>query len=120
MIFVDMSTVKYRVDMSTAMDIEMHNIFRPHLMKSYVDRKMNSKIESLGITASQGFFIVSIGKNEGTSMKGLTAERFVDKSLTTRAVKQLMETGFVDNISEHPHKYKLVLTEKGHYAEVLI
>ncbi len=115
-----MSTVKYVVDMSTAMNIGLHDIFIPHLMKSYMDKKMNSKIGSMGITASQSFFIVSIGKNEGTSMKDLTAERSVDKALTTRAVKQLIETGFVDNISEYPQKYKLVLTERGHEAEVLI
>jgi DNA-binding MarR family transcriptional regulator len=85
---------------------------RPGMMKSFVDKRMKKKCEPLGITASQGPFIHEIGLNDGISLKALTAIVMVDKALTTRSVKSLIDNGFVSN-SGQGRMYSLHLTEKG-------
>lgn len=88
----------------------------PRVMKQYLDRKMTSRLESLGLQGSQGPYLLAIARDPGASMKEIAAHLMVDKSITTRTVGTLIDTGFVFNDSEDARRYSLVLTEEGESA----
>jgi DNA-binding MarR family transcriptional regulator len=59
---------------------------------------------------------LEIGNNEGINLRDITSKLCVDKALTTRTVRQLMEKGFVEDISENKRSCKIILTQKGQDA----
>jgi DNA-binding MarR family transcriptional regulator len=62
-------------------------------------------------------FLVMLDENKGMSLKEMTERIGVHKSLTTRAVKHLLENGYVINASESGKEYSIVLTPKGKAAK---
>jgi DNA-binding MarR family transcriptional regulator len=98
------------------MDAEHEVMVSPRLTKYYIDKRMSIEIDSLGITPSCGPFLVAIGRNEGISPTDLSKVMFVDKSLTTRNVKQLSDKGYVVNVGDNSRRYSLKLTESGEAA----
>lgn len=95
----------------------MHDRFNPGPIKQYLDKKVNQKLEPLGITYSNVRFIMVIGRTDGISLKELSAAAMVDKSLTTRMAKSLMEKGLAENKNEGSREFSLVLTAEGRKAE---
>ena len=91
-------------------------IVYPRLVKSYIERRMNSELSPLGLTSSSGPFVLAIRSNEGASLKDISARMLVDKSLSTRMARVLIEGGFAENVSPDPRTYSLRLTEKGETA----
>lgn len=81
-----------------------------------MDSRINKVLKGKDFTASQLPFIMEIGKNEGISMKDLSAAIGADKGLTTRVMQTLMANGFVENRSESARTYRLYLTDKGREA----
>ena len=63
---------------------------------------------------------MALGRHEGISLKDLTIMVDVNKSLTTRIVKQLIEKGLVENKSGSAKTYSIYLTDKGKDARELI
>lgn len=86
----------------------------PRAIKYYVDRKITSHQEELGLNISCCYIILGIWKNDGISQKELSERLMVNKSLTTRTIRSLIEDGFVENDNNDvTHKYSLKLTDKG-------
>ena len=70
----------------------------------------------MGLKRTHGQFLKTIYDNEGLSLKELSNEMYVDKSLTTRVIKSLIDNGFVINMNNESREYRLYLTDKGNDA----
>ncbi len=92
---------------------DMDAMIAPRAIKTYIDKRMNLKMTGLGLTASSVPFLFEIGNHQGVNLKDITSKLSVDKALTTRAVKQLIEKGFAEDISDSKRSCKIVLTQKG-------
>jgi DNA-binding MarR family transcriptional regulator len=88
----------------------------PQKMKSYWRSQMNKMLKGKDFSSSQVVFILTIGDNEGISMKDVCSTIGADKGLTTRVIRTLIEKGLVVNRSESSRTYKLYLTEAGREA----
>lgn len=98
--------------MSTTMmrhDVDIN----PQAMKNFIERRVSPISESMGLKRTHGQFLMVIYENEGTSLKELSEEMFVDKALTTRVVRSLITNGFIVDMNEGSREYSLYLTEKG-------
>ncbi|MEI6795305.1 MAG: MarR family transcriptional regulator [Methanomassiliicoccales archaeon] len=88
----------------------------PQKMKSYWGSQMNRMLKGENFSSSQVAFILTIGDNEGISMKEVCAALGADKGLTTRVIRNLIEKDLVVNRNESSRTYKLSLTETGREA----
>jgi DNA-binding MarR family transcriptional regulator len=88
----------------------------PQKMKSYWGSQMNKTLKGKDFSSSQVPYILTIGDNEGISMKDVCATLGADKGFTTRVIRTLIEKGLVVNRSESSRTYKLYLTETGRGA----
>lgn len=102
------------------MNWEAERHITPRAIKQYLDKKLTSKIEPLGLQGSQGPYLMTIAEVPGSSMKEVSAYLMVDKSITTRTIGALIDAGFVSNNSEDARRYSLVLTDKGKDAVKVI
>lgn len=90
--------------------------FHPGMMKTYIDKRVNVKIAPLGLTSSNVLFLMAVRRKEGISLKELTAYIMVDKALTTRTVRQLIDKGLIENRGTG-REYSLFLTDSGRETE---
>ncbi len=88
----------------------------PQAMKNFIERRVSPISESMGLKRTHGQFLMVIYDNEGTSLKELSEDMFVDKALTTRVVRLLIANGFIVDMNEGSREYSLYLTEKGREA----
>ena len=88
----------------------------PRAIKNYTEKRVSQTSESMGLKRTHGQFLKTIYDNEGLSLKELSNEMYVDKSLTTRVIKSLIDNGFVINMNNESREYRLYLTDKGNDA----
>ena len=88
----------------------------PRAIKNYIEKRVSQTSESMGLKRTHGQFLKTIYDNEGLSLKELSNEMYVDKSLTTRVIKSLIDNGFVINMNNKSREYRLYLTDKGNDA----
>ena len=88
----------------------------PRAIKNYIEKRVSQTSESMGLKRTHGQFLTTIYDNEGLSLKELSKEMYVDKSLTTRVIKSLIDNGFVINMNNESREYRLYLTDKGNDA----
>ncbi len=88
----------------------------PRAIKNYIEKRVSQTSESMGLKRTHGQFLKTIYDNEGLSLKELSNEMYVDKSLTTRVIKSLIDNGFVINMNNESREYRLYLTDKGNDA----
>ncbi|MCX7709936.1 MAG: MarR family winged helix-turn-helix transcriptional regulator [Clostridia bacterium] len=76
---------------------------------------MNSKLADIDIKHGQHDFFYFISRNEGISQKELSSALFIGKSTTAKAVKNLINSGYITREQdEKDRRYnRLFLTEKG-------
>ena len=84
----------------------------PRAIKNYIEKRVSQTSESMGLKRTHGQFLKTIYDNEGLSLKELSNEMYVDKSLTTRVIKSLIDNGFVINMNNESREYRLYLTDK--------
>ena len=89
----------------------------PTPFKSFFSRFITERVGETGLTESQIVFLLMLDKDKGMSLKDMTERMGVNKSLTTRAVKHLLENGFVINAAESGKEHSIVLTAKGAKAK---
>ncbi len=88
----------------------------PRAIKNYIEKRVSQTSESMGLKRTHGQFLKTIYDNEGLSLKELSNEMYVNKSLTTRVIKSLIDNGFVINMNNESREYRLYLTDKGNDA----
>lgn len=88
----------------------------PRAIKNYIEKRVSQTSESMGLKRTHGQFLKTIHDNEGLSLKELSNEMYVNKSLTTRVIKSLIDNGFVINMNNESREYRLYLTDKGNDA----
>jgi DNA-binding MarR family transcriptional regulator len=88
----------------------------PQKMKSYWRSQMNRMLKGEDFSSSQVPYILTIGDNDGISLKDLCTTIGADKGLTTRVIRSLIEKGLVENRSGSSKPYKLYLTGTGREA----
>ncbi|SHK28990.1 DNA-binding transcriptional regulator, MarR family [Clostridium cavendishii DSM 21758] len=76
---------------------------------------LDNRLREYNLTSGTYPFILGIYDNEGISQNELSEYVKVDKSLSARAIKKLIELGYVEKIinSEDSRAYKLYLTESA-------
>lgn len=76
---------------------------------------INFKLADIDIKSGQQDFLFVISKNEGISQKELSNSLYVGKSTTAKAVKNLIDNGYVTREQDVTDKRynRLYLTEKG-------
>ncbi|MDR2698165.1 MAG: MarR family transcriptional regulator [Candidatus Methanoplasma sp.] len=89
--------------------LDMH----PQPFKSFFSRFITERVGDTGLTESQIVFLLVLDTDGGMSLKDMTEKMGVHKSLTTRAVKHLLDNGFVINTAESGKEHSVVLTAKG-------
>lgn len=95
----------------------LQKVINPTKFKIFFTKKINERLENIGLTEGQVFFLIALDRSHGHSLKELTDEVGVHKSLTTRAVRSLIDNGFAVDMTESGKEYSLVLTEKGKKAK---
>lgn len=75
----------------------------------------DEKLAEYEITSGTYPFLLLLNKKDGISQNQISAELDVDKALSARAVKKLIEQGYVQrNVDEKDCRaFRLYLTEKG-------
>ena len=94
--------------------IDMH--IGPRAMKYFIERRLTPVAESVGLKPTYGPFLMTVRENEGLSLKTLSEMMIVDKALTTRVTKRLIEGGYLEDRSVNTREYSLYLTSKGRKA----
>lgn len=92
---------------------ESMNSIGPQKMKSLFGKYMNKHLQEYGITESQVQFILGLDDKVGVSLKKITDDLKVHKSLTSRMMYILIKEGFVINEAKALKEYSVILTEKG-------
>lgn len=95
------------------MDRNMDGHILPRALKQYMDRRMSSCLEHLGIQGAQAPYLMAVSRNPGATLKDIATDMMVDKAIITRTVGMLTEAGLVVNESDQPRQYSLSLTEEG-------
>lgn len=75
----------------------------------------NYKLKELGISSGQHDFFLVISRNEGITQKELCEMLYVEKSTTAKAVRNLMDKGYVyrEQFANDKRYFSLYLTETG-------
>lgn len=83
---------------------------------------INKKLENTDIKSGQHHFMYVICDNEGINQKELSERLKIGKATTTKAVKSLMESGYVkrEKYEDDKRFYKLYLTDKGREIAPLV
>lgn len=89
----------------------------PTRYKLFFTRQIDDRIGDLGLSEGQIYFLFSLDREKGISLKELTEKVGVHKSLTTRMIKSLIENGFAVDKKESGKEYCVVLTDKGEKAK---
>jgi DNA-binding MarR family transcriptional regulator len=97
----------------SAFFLQRFHEMNPKPFKSFISKFINERVGETGLTESQIVFLTILDDEKGMSLKEMTEWIGVDKSLTTRAVKHLLEHGFVINIAESGKEHSIVLTIRG-------
>lgn len=76
---------------------------------------LNRKLKDISIRSGQHDFFYVISRNEGITQKELSEWLYISKSTTAKAVKNLMDYGYVrkEKDTEDNRYDRLYLTEKG-------
>lgn len=82
--------------------------------QKYINRRM----QPFGFTSSDHWFLIHISKNEGINQRSLARMLSIDEAAVTRAVKKLIDGGFVlrKKDPEDMRSFSLHLTKRGHEA----
>jgi len=77
---------------------------------------LNKDLEKIGLSSGQYPFFLALIKHEGATQEEVTEILSMDKATTARAIKKLVDMGFVKrlNCSKDHRCYKLYITEKGY------
>lgn len=80
-----------------------------------INSRADAKYKDLNLQKGQYLFITRVCENPGINFKDLTNMLKVDKTTTTKAVKKLVEIGYLNKIRDENDKreYKLMPTEKS-------
>ena len=80
-----------------------------------MDSIVNSKLKDLPIRSGQQDFFYVVSINEGITQKELSEHLFIGKSTTAKAIKNLVDSGYIRKEKDVKDKRsdRLYLTEKG-------
>lgn len=80
-----------------------------------ISQHLDQRLNAIGVSASQYFYILKIHDNPGLTQKELIESEFINPSSVTRAIKQLVDQGLVIRQPAPFDKraQQLKLTEQG-------
>lgn len=86
-----------------------NNIYR--CTQVYVDKRL----EKFNLTTGSYPYLLVLNKKDGISQNDISRELNVDKSMSTRTVKKLIDLGYIkkQENKEDVRAYKIYLTDKG-------
>lgn len=77
---------------------------------------VNHAVKDLNMNSSEFMYLMNLYENEGISQEELSQILMIDKAATARAIKNLIEHGYVTKVRSDVDKraYCLHLTDKAH------
>lgn len=86
-----------------------NNIYRQ--TQAYLDKRL----EELQVTTGSYPYLFILNKNAGISQNEISRELSVDKAMSARTIKKLIDLGYItkEENEEDVRAYKLYLTDKG-------
>lgn len=87
-----------------------------------MDSLVNLKLKDLPIRSGQQDFFYVVSINEGITQKELCEHLYIGKSTTAKAIKSLVEIGYIKKVKDENDKRSdmLYLTEKGREVAPMI
>jgi len=87
-----------------------------------MDSLVNLKLKDLPIRSGQQDFFYVVSINEGITQKELSEHLYIGKSTTAKAIKSLVEIGYIKKVKDENDKRfdMLYLTEKGREVAPMI
>lgn len=82
-------------------------------MNKTIHRREDEFLSKFNLSHFHAKYIANLYVHKQLSMSELTEIIRVDKANTTRAVKDLIDKGFVEKVGEGERKFNLQLSEKG-------
>ena len=98
------------------MNDNQSSIGRPiSILYRYGQSYTSKKLEAYNIGSGQYIFLLALYRNDGISQEELSAYLKIDKATTAKAVKKLIEAGYIrrDIDSSDKRAYKVFLTAKA-------
>jgi len=85
------------------------------IIYKYLHIWINDQLEPLGIGSGQFIFLNHIARSEGISQKELSRDVVVDKATTAKAVRKLVDLGYIEKkVNEYDMRiHNLFLTDRG-------
>lgn len=82
----------------------------------------NYKLKEFDMKSGQYDFFLAISKNEGMTQKEICDRLYVEKSTTAKAIKNLIDAGYVckKQVENDKRSYTLYLTKKGKKASAKV
>jgi DNA-binding MarR family transcriptional regulator len=76
---------------------------------------INCRLKPIGLSSGLFYFVLELMEHDGLSMQELSRAVMVDNGYTTRAVKMLVDRGYVRKSidSDDSRSYRIFLTAKG-------
>jgi DNA-binding MarR family transcriptional regulator len=76
---------------------------------------INREFKKFGFGSGQYLFFIQIAKNDGICQKQLSHRLLIDKATTAKAIKKLLELGYIFSVQNKKDKrnFNLHLSEKG-------
>lgn len=106
---VDKGGVKYMNSNATSLTKLTNSIYR--CTQIYIDKKL----EKFRLTTGSYPYLLVLNANEGISQNDISRELNVDKAMSARTIKKLIEFEYVrkEQNVEDTRAYKLYITDKG-------
>jgi DNA-binding MarR family transcriptional regulator len=81
----------------------------------YTQAYMDGVLEKFQLSSGSYPFLLMLKENEGISQNKISKELNVDKAMSARTIKKLIELGYLSKIEDNydSRAYKLYLTEKA-------
>jgi DNA-binding MarR family transcriptional regulator len=85
------------------------------ILYRYCQSYISKKLEAYNIGSGQYIFLMALYRNDGINQEELSAYLKIDKATTAKAVKKLIEGGYIrrDIDSNDKRAYKVFLTPKA-------
>lgn len=85
------------------------------ILYRYGQSYISKKLEAYNIGSGQYIFLAALHRKDGISQEELSASLKIDKATTAKAVKKLIESGYIrrDIDSSDKRAYKVFLTAKA-------
>jgi DNA-binding MarR family transcriptional regulator len=85
------------------------------ILHRYCQSFLSKRLETYNIGSGQYIYLLALYRNDGLNQEELSAYLKIDKATTAKAIKKLIEAGYIRRVKDSSDKraYKVFLTAKA-------